>query len=89
MKKFRQVLLPIAIILIGAGAAFATNAAKNSDDDLEAGYYIDSSTGECRKSPEMCSTIQGDLCTWDDGSNIHSLFQADTECTVALYKPAN
>lgn len=89
MKNLKSLILPAAIVLIGAGAALATNVAKNSDSNSQPGYYIDSSTGECRQSPEMCSTTPGDLCTWDDGSSIHSLFEADTECTVSLFKPAN
>ncbi len=89
MKNLKSFILPAATILIGAGAALATNVAKNSDNGLQSGFYIDSSTGDCRQSPETCTSIPGDLCTWDDGSTIHSLFEDGTECTVSLYKPAN
>jgi len=63
MKKFKQFILPAVIVLLGAGAAFATNAAKDSQS-TETGYYIDSSTGECKASPEECTEEQGVLCTW-------------------------
>jgi hypothetical protein len=90
MKKLRIVLLPVALVLIGAGAAFATNAAKNSNSMTVTGYYKDSTTGECKRSPVECTDVQGDLCTWQDGSTTHSLYLFNgTRCTIELYKPAN
>jgi hypothetical protein len=88
MKKLRKALLPVAFILIGAGAAFATNAAKNSQS-TETGYYIDGLTGECKNSPEQCSVSGTSLCTWNDGSSIHTLYRNGTDCTVQMFKPVN
>lgn len=88
MKKLRNVLLSAAIVLIGAGAAFATNAAKNSQS-TETGYYIDGLTGECKDSPVQCSVSGTSLCTWNDGSTIHTLYRNGTECTVQMFRPAN
>jgi hypothetical protein len=81
MKKLRIVLLPAALILIGAAAAFATNAVKSSDDPVD-GYYFDTSSGECI-SPMQCSNIEGNTCTWED----HNLCRLNgTQCSVKLSK---
>jgi hypothetical protein len=86
MKKLRKVLLPAAIILIGAGAAFATNAAKTSDMS-EDGYYFDNSSRTCI-TPDKCSSIEGNTCTWEDASGtVHNLCRLDeTDCYVQLAK---
>ena len=94
MKKFKSLLLPAAIILIGAGAAFATNAAKNSQVGVP-GYYFDSSQSKCIETDEMCSTTPGDFCTWKDPSDplgtSHILREEinETSCGNVLYKRAN
>jgi hypothetical protein len=83
MKKLRIVLLTVAVILIAAGAAFATNAAKSSQS-TETGYYVDSSTRKCEPSPQMCTEVQGEICTWSG----HNLYRREgTECTIPLYFP--
>ena len=84
MKKFKNVLLPAVIILIGTGAAFATNTAKKSDDNLEAGYYLDNSDNKCKNSRIDCTTEPGAICTWTDPStsitySLHS-FVNETMC---------
>jgi hypothetical protein len=86
MKKLRILLLPAALILIGAGAAFATNVAKSSSNTAD-GYFLDSSTGQCVKRG-VCSNIPGNTCMWDDGSgtlrNLSKL--SGTSCSVHLAK---
>jgi hypothetical protein len=86
MKKLRKALLPVAIILIGAGAAFATNAAKSTSTS-EPGYYFDSSQGKCI-SPGMCSSTPGNTCTWTSGGVTHNLCSrlSETSCTLQLSK---
>ena len=88
MKKLKNVLLPAAIILIGAGAAFATNAAKKLQSTVD-GYYLDSSSGNCIRTSEKCSPIPGNTCTWvDDFGSIHNLRMLDdTSCPVQLSRP--
>ena len=88
MKKFKQVLLPAVIVLMGVGAAFATHAAKNSNEALETGYYFDSSSEQCI-AKTMCSSTPGNTCTWKDASNVtHNLSRlSGTDCPVQLSKP--
>ena len=91
MKKFKQFILPAVVVLMGAGAAFATNAAKASDSDLVTGYYIDSSTSQCTAVENVqCTTTPGDLCTWTDpnkDTHVLSRFINNTTCGQELYKP--
>jgi len=92
MKYLKKFILPVAIILIGTGAAFATNSAKNADGLLVSSYRYDpSATGvKCILTPMQCSTVQGAICTWKDSNNKdHDLFEFDnvTACGDELYKP--
>lgn len=91
MRKFRNVLLTAAIILIAAGAAFATNIAKNADGQSNPGYYIDNTSGQCLNAKKPCTTVVGDMCTWRDPAtgidyNLHQL--VETSCGDFLYKIA-
>lgn len=90
MKKFKQALLPVVIVLMGIGAAFASNAAKSSGSS-EPGYYFDSSQSRCISPNVQCSSTPGDLCTWTDPTTfttyeLHSRIN-DTMCDDnTLYK---
>lgn len=85
MKKLRIVLLTAAVIMIGAGAAFATKAAQNPQST----DYIDPLTEECKASPELCSLSGITLCTWNDGSSTHTLYLRGTDCTQQVFRPSN
>ena len=89
MKKFKQFLVPAVIILMGAGAAFATNAAKDSDSDLVTGYYTHSSTGsQCIAAEKKCSRSGTNICTWNDITGSHQLFElSETGCVDVLFEP--
>jgi len=91
MKKLRIVLLTVAVILIAAGAAFATNAAKNSHGTMQNGYYyVESPTPRCIKTDVICTTEQGLECTWsDDNKTTYELssFISSTMCGDPLYWP--
>jgi hypothetical protein len=89
MKKFKQLLVPAVIILMGAGAAFATNAAKDSDSDLVTGYYIDSSTSQCIAADKQCSRSGTNACTWEDNNKLsHDLYElSGTSCVLMLFEP--
>ena len=89
MKKFKNVLLPAVIILLGAGAAFATNAAKNSQANVP-GYYFDDSQDKCVKKRSDCSLTGSVVCTWMDAdgtSHDLALRISDTSCNQILYEP--
>jgi hypothetical protein len=89
MKKLKNVLLPAVIILIGAGAAFATNGAKSSIDATQPGYYFNSSTNRCVETAAQCSTSGSRACTWTDSQGTHNLSTkiSDTMCGDPLYRP--
>ena len=87
MKRPKSVFLPAVIVLVGIGAAFATNAVKATQTS-ESGYYFDSSSEQCI-AKAMCSSTPGNTCTWTDASNVtHNLSRlSGTDCTVQLSKP--
>ncbi|MEA5046862.1 MAG: DUF6520 family protein [Petrimonas sp.] len=89
MKKFKQFILPAVIVLMGAGAAFATNAAKVSDSDLVRGYYFDSSSSQCIESNKDCNPVGIEACTWTDSQgSSHTLSRLNgTICVQMLFEP--
>lgn len=90
MKSLKQIILPAAILLIGTGAALATNASKNSASALEIGYRYDASatTVKCISTTVSCEPQGDELCTWQEGKVIHNLrrFVNNTSCPMPLYK---
>lgn len=84
MTKFKQLLVPAVVILMGAGAAFATNTAKVSDSDLESGYLLDNSTDQCVEKRTDCSPTGSIACTWES----HDLYRiSGTSCDRMLFEP--
>jgi len=90
MKKFKQFLVPAVVILMGAGAAFATNAAKESNES-EKMAYLDSSTNQCVEIKNAnCTTTPGVICTWTDPDTeiTHDVRQLnESGCSSFLYRP--
>lgn len=94
MKKFKSFLLLAVIVMAGAVAAFATNAAKNSDDESFRGYYYDASAPvvKCIETDVQCTSTPGQVCTWKDDNDVtHELrkISSNTMCGALLYRPAN
>jgi len=90
MKRLKSLYLPAAIVLMGVGAAVATNNAKSSDNALETGYYFDSSASQCIAKRSDCSPTGSVVCTWtDDEETDHNLSRkiSDTMCGDQLYEP--
>ena len=87
MKRLKSIILPVAVVLLGVGAAVAGNTAKSLDEPVP-GFYFDTSQGQCVSTGEQCSTISGQACTWKDGNNItHNLSRSGpTMCGAPLYK---
>lgn len=85
MKKF---ILPVAVVLMAAGAAFATNVAKSGNKSLVDAYRIDAITGDCIRVQQQCETTPGLTCTWSvDGSTpLHQLNPSETMCGDELFK---
>ncbi len=83
MKKF---ILPALIIVMGTGAAFATNTAEDGAAAIVKGYRITANPMQpCEETSVDCSTVfSQNLCT--DGSV--TLHQIDgTSCGSDLYRP--
>lgn len=91
MKKIKNFILPVAVILIGAGGALATNSVESSETLLEKGYRYDPTASvKCIMTNVNCSTIPNPVCTWVDGNDkSHLLFRYknSTECGIQLYQP--
>lgn len=89
MKNLKQVILPAVIVLMGTGAAFATQVDKQKES-IEV-YRFDSSAEEikCIETPEECSTTGITLCTWSDGLqnfNLYNISHEGTMCSSPLFK---
>jgi hypothetical protein len=84
MKKF---IFPVAVILMGAGAAFATKATTSKNAIVDA-YRIDAVTGQCIEAQQQCSTEQGATCTWtgDGVTPLHDAPLSSTMCGEELFK---
>lgn len=82
MKKF---LLPIAIVMIAVGGAFASQQQKEDVLSTEMGW-INSPT-PCNTSV-LCSNIEGPLCTINVNGVNHQAFGkvTPTSCTKVLYR---
>lgn len=90
MKRLKNLLLPVAVVLIGAGAAFATNAAKDAGSPMVPGYLFESSSGQCVQKRSDCSPTGNVFCTWTDANNnSHILSERinGTTCGNELYEP--
>ncbi|MCA1744440.1 MAG: DUF6520 family protein [Bacteroidales bacterium] len=90
MKKLKNLLLPVAVVLIGAGAAFATNTAKEANNSMVPGYLFESSSNQCVQKRSDCSPNGSVICTWKDASGqSHNLSEQinGTTCGNELFEP--
>lgn len=92
MKNFRKIALPVAILLMGAGSAYATTAFKSSNVVDQPGYRYDPSAPvgqRCILTEKMCTDIEGDVCTYSDpssGTQNLSKFLNGTSCGDQLFE---
>jgi len=91
--NFKKAMMPLAVVVLGAAAAFATNAAKQSSkaDATMIGYFYDHSRPvgqKCQPINVDCNTIGGEICTNLDETVQY--WQTDQEtglsCTGLLFK---
>ena len=95
-KNLKQALVPLAVMVFGAAAAFATNAAKQSEKPsaIMDSYHYDISTPVGQRCVQVknvdCVIGSGPVCTDLFGNQ---LWAASTEnnqtlsCTTYLAKP--
>ena len=87
MKKF---ILPVVLVMTGAGAAFATNQSKVNDakEIPQDGYLYNSTLGGCEKKAD-CKTEEGDVCTVNNMTGQPQVFGVSedlTTCNTVLYQ---
>ncbi|WP_291116450.1 DUF6520 family protein [Empedobacter sp. UBA7248] len=91
--NFKQIILPAVIIMMGTGAAFATNQVKQKENKRapKMGYIYNTTLNTCVPIRE-CSDIPNDICTIDDNEDSQQVFGLKNTgdlntCNVTLYKP--
>lgn len=84
----KKLILPAAVILMGAGAAFATKVTTSNRAFVTA-YRIDAVSGQCIDAKQACSKTPGETCLWsvDNSTPLHEL--SETMCGEELFKPIN
>jgi len=89
-QTFKKAMMPLAVVVLGAAAAFATNAAKQSEKNETAamqGYYYDhneTAGNRCKPITVDCKTGPGPVCTDFVLGQIWEL-DAETETTCSGY----
>lgn len=94
-STFKKAMMPLAVVVLGAAAAFATNAAKQNDKPsaiMDAYHYDISKPIESRcvkVQVEDCVNLGNVICTdsslnqvWSDGTENNQ----DLTCTHQLFK---
>lgn len=85
----KKLMIPVALVLMGTGAAFAGKAVNGSKDMISPTYRVDENSGLCLEVDQTCSEMPGDVCTWsgDGVSVLHKTQTSPTECGAILFKP--
>ncbi|MGU3374717.1 DUF6520 family protein [Chryseobacterium sp. M5A1_1a] len=85
MKKF---ILPVAIVMIGATSALASNVSKSNTKIPTTGYVFRPAAAiKCVNAHVQCDTSGNVMCTADLGNGPEQLYQriSDTSCPNALF----
>lgn len=91
-QTFKKAMMPLAVVVLGAAAAFATNAAKQNDSaqSMVKGYYYDISkppAERCVDVNQWCSNIPTPLTCEDSfGRDLHELNVISGTCTTTLFR---
>jgi len=89
-QTFKKAMMPLAVVVLGAAAAFATNAAKQSEKIETAamqGYYYDHNETQgnrCKPITVDCKVGPGAVCTDFVLGQIWAL-DVETETTCSTY----
>ena len=93
-KNLKQALVPLAVMVFGAAAAFTTNAVKQSEkaDATMIGYHYVASNpagSKCKSVTVDCNPDFGPICTNQDPDNLIQYWRTPTEvdlqCSGLLY----
>lgn len=87
MKILKTSLLPVVLLFIGAGSAFATNLSKEGKKALLQGHVIrDDQQQPCQEADIACQESGTVICTVDLGMGSEPVFEkAGTSCGNNLY----
>lgn len=94
-KNLKQALVPLAVMVFGAAAAFATNAAKQSDKAEAAmiGYYYDHNEtveSKCKPITVDCSLSGSEICTdLSDPSVTYWAYPIENDLSCTFYLSRN
>ena len=91
--NFKKAIMPLAVVVLGAAAAFATNASKQSEK-VEAfvthGYRYDITQPlgqRCVMVDIDCNTIEGPVCTDALGNRAWQFpTESGLQCSASLFK---
>ena len=91
MKNLKQIILPAVIVLMGTGAAFATNQAKKAGwDPGDPIYRIDQEQPCTLVEDFECSNVIGNLCTYQPGVHLYGMDEiSGTACNIQLFEKTN
>ena len=88
MKPLRSLIIPVAVLMIGTGAALATSTSESAEAMLEKGYRYDSVSKKCILTDVNCSTVPNLVCTWTGGQPLYRFDSShQTMCGIQLYQP--
>lgn len=87
--NFKKAMMPLAVVVLGAAAAFATNATKQSDkvSAIYDGYHYDSTKPpgqQCTMVEVQCTDAFGPICTDLDDNQLWGSDDNGLSCPVRL-----
>lgn len=87
----KKLIIPAILVSLGTGAAFATNATSGKNGKAPVSAYREVTIGPNQTvfvdAQQMCSDVEGDVCTWS-GDGVTKLHELNiTSCGNFLYKP--
>jgi len=90
-KNLKQALVPLAVMVFGAAAAFTTNAMKQNVKSEAAmfGYHYDAlqpSGQECQPVWVDCATSGSEICTISGVTYYRDPIKNGLQCSFELYK---
>lgn len=83
-------MIPVVLVLMGTGAAFATKANSNSTKVLVQGYRVNVDNGACIATGQQCETSGATPCEWTANPSVHlveGISANPTMCGEELFKP--
>lgn len=75
MKTIRKFIFPVALVVLSAGSAFATNLSKTSNKAVKDGYvFRPGEPVECQNTHISCEDSGVDICTANVGMGTETLY---------------